>query len=243
MPHPNNRIRVGSIAFVLALTVVAHTGCESSRHSAATMEELDSAVALLVRPLPGDFAALYDLRVARSGGLRLAVLTRAGDGRMTISEPFGGAVSLSAWTAGGSSMFFDMDQGCRREVDDLEEVLGVGALPLSQAVRLLGGRLPMLPGDDVVITDGSDLRVSGDTWAVRVRLAADPWRVVEVVEDRSDENPGWRLELDSHTSSVPGRIRVENPDGRWAELELKRLEWPDATVLPDLPDFPHCGGR
>lgn len=243
MPHPNSRIRVGSIAFVLALTVVAHSGCESSRHPTATMEELDSAVVLLARPLPGDFAALYDLRVARSGGLRLAVLTRAGEGRMTISEPFGGAVSLSAWTVGGPSMFFDMDRGCRREVDDLEEVLGVGALPLSQAVRLLGGRLPMLPGDDVVITDGMDLRVSGGAWAIRVQLAADPWRVIEVVEERSDEGPGWRLELSSHTSSVPGRIRVENPDGRWAELELKRLEWPDAAVLPDLPDFPRCSGR
>ena len=111
------------------VTVVAHTGCASSQSdSAATMEELADAVALLVRPLPGDFAALYDLRVARSGGLRLAVVT-AGDGRMTISEPFGGAVSLSAWTAGGSSMFFDMDQGCRREVDDLEEVLGVAPFP------------------------------------------------------------------------------------------------------------------
>lgn len=243
MPRPSSRIRFWCTALILALTVVAHIGCESSRHPAVTSEEIDTAVALLARPLPGNFAALYDLRVARSGGLRLAVLTRAGDGRMTISEPFGGAVSLSAWTAGGPSMFFDMEHGCRREIDDLEEVLGVGALPLSQAVRLLGGRLPMLPGDDVVISDGFDLRVSGGTWAVRVRLAADPWRVVEVVEDRSDHRPGWRLELGSHTSSVPGKIRVVNPDGRWAELELKRLEWPDAVLLPDLPDFPSCAGR
>ena len=41
-------------------------------------EGLAAAVDILTRPLPGDFAALYSLRVAKSGGLRMAVAT-AGD--------------------------------------------------------------------------------------------------------------------------------------------------------------------
>ena len=53
---------------------------------------------------------------------------------------------------------------------------------------------------------------------------------------------GWRIELEDHTSSVPGRIRVTNPDGRWVKLELARLEWPDDAPLPEVPDFPRCDG-
>jgi len=204
--------------------------------------ELAAAVAALNRPAAGDIAALYDLRVARSGGMKLAVITDRDSGRMTISEPFGSAVSLTAWSAASPTIFFDMDEGCRREVDDLEEVLGVGTLPLNQAVLLLGGRLPAMPGDDVEIGDGDEVEVHGAGWAVRLRLAANPWRVVELTELRSDGKGGWRIELSSHTSSVPGRIRLENADGRWVELELKRLEWPENASLPELPDFPVCPG-
>jgi len=204
--------------------------------------QLDEAIASLTLPLPGNFAALYDLRVARSGGLRLAVVTAGDEGRMTISQPFGAAVSLTAWTAHGPTIFFDMDLGCRREVDDLEEVLGVGSLPLGQAVRLLGGRLPVMPGDSVEIGADGNIEVHGVGWAAQHRLAPSPWRVVEVSELRSDGAAGWHLELSSHTSSVPGTIRLENPDGRWAELELKRLEWPGEASLPDLPAFPPCAG-
>ena len=196
---------------------------------------------LLTRPLPGDFAALYGLTVARSGGLRLSVVTAGDEGRLTISEPFGTAVSLTAWSARGPAVFFDMDEGCRRDVVDLEGVLGAGALPLHQAVRLLGGRLPVAPGDEITFSDGL-LHVRGIHWAAEIELAPDPWRVSEVSEVRADGGVGWRLELGDHTSSVPGTIRLENSDGRWAKLDLKRLEWPKNTSLPELPIFKPCPG-
>ena len=229
-------------ASAIALCVVACVGCATGRGIELDSDELAVAVAQLNRPITGDMAALYDLRVARSGGMRLAVLTVGDEGRMTISEPFGSAVSLTAWSALGPTIFFDMDEGCRREVDDLEEVLGVGSLPLNQAVRLLGGRLPAMPGDEVELGDGGRLDVRGVGWAVELRLASDPWRVVDLAEHRTNGGAGWRVELSSHTSSVPGRIRLENPDGRWVELELKRLEWPEEASLPDLPGFPVCPG-
>lgn len=229
-------------ASAILLGVVACVGCATGSRIEVDSDELAVAVAQLNRPITGDIAALYDLRVARSGGMRLAVVTAGDEGRMTISEPFGSAVSLTAWSDLGPTIFFDMDEGCRREVDDLEEVLGVGSLPLSQAVRLLGGRLPALPGDEVELGDGGHLEVRGVGWTVELRLAADPWRIVELAELRADGSAGWRLELSSHTSSVPGRIRLESPDGRWVELELKRLEWPEEASLSDLPDFPICPG-
>ncbi len=231
---------MGAGALVVLLSVAV--GCATQGQALIDSDSLDEAVALLTRPLPGDFAALYRMRVAKSGGLRLAVVTAGDEGRMTISEPFGGAVSLTAWSGEGPAVFFDMDQGCRREVVDLEEVLGAGALPLAQAVRLLGGRLPVAPGDEVVVGSGGTIDVRGAGWGARIRLSQNPWRVVEASELRSDGLAGWQLELSSHASSVPGTIRLENSDGRWAELELKRLEWPEQASLPDLPVFERCAG-
>lgn len=231
---------MGAGALLVLLAVAA--GCATQGQAVIDPDRLDEAVELLTRPLPGDFAALYSLRVARSGGLRLAVVTLGDEGRLTISEPFGGAVSLTAWSGEGPATFFDMDQGCRREVVDLEEVLGAGALPLAQAVRLLGGRLPATPGDEVVVNPDGVIDVRGVGWTARIRLAQDPWRVVEASELRSDGLAGWQLELGSHASSVPGTIRLENSDGRWAELKLTRLEWPEQASLPELPVFERCAG-
>jgi hypothetical protein len=240
MVRRSSRCRCALPAVVVL--AAAAVGCSTTARLDLDSAELAAAVAALNRPSAGDIAALYDLRVARSGGMKLAVITDGDSGRMTISEPFGSAVSLTAWSAGSPTIFFDMDEGCRREVGDLEEVLGVGTLPLNQAVRLLGGRLPAMPGDDVEIGDHGEVEVHGLDWAVRLRLAANPWRVVELTELRSDGTGGWRIELSSHTSSVPGKIRLENADGRWVELELKRLEWPEEASLPELPDFPVCPG-
>jgi len=240
LPGSGQRRAIGTAVLLVALTVAV--GCASHGQVIVDSGQLVEAVKLLTRPLPGDFAALYSLRVARSGGLRMAVITAGDDGRLTISEPFGAAVSLTAWSASGPAVFFDMDKGCRREVVDLEEVLGAGAVPLNQAVRLLGGRLPVTPGDDVVFGSGGAIEVRGAGWAARIRLAPSPWRVVELSELRADGGGGWRLELRDHTSSVPGTIRLENSGGRWAELELKRLEWPEQASLPDLPTFEPCAG-
>ena len=240
LPGSGHRRATGAAVLVVALTVAV--GCASHGGTIVDSGQLAEAMELLTRPLPGDFAALYSLRVARSGGLRLAVLTAGDDGRLTISKPLGAAVSLTAWSTRGPAVFFDMDEGCRREVADLEEVLGAGALPLNQAVRLLGGRLPVTPGDDVVFGSGGVIDVHGTGWAAKIRLAPSPWRVGEVSELHADGGGGWRLKLSAHTSSVPGTIRLENSDGRWAVLELKRLEWPEQVSLPDLPTFEPCAG-
>jgi hypothetical protein len=199
-------------------------------------------VELLSRPLPGDFTALYRLRVAKSGGLRLAIATAEDAGRLTISEPFGSAVSLTAWAFGQPTVHFDMKEGCRRDIEDLEEVLGVATLPVNTAVRLLGGRLPATEAESVTLATDENLTVNGAGWSAVVRLATDPWRVVEVREVDPASGDGWRIELSDHTSSVPGLVLLEHPDGRWAELDLARLEWPQQASLPDLPDFPSCGG-
>jgi len=236
-----NSLRCRGVSAVL-LVVVTAVGCSTTGRVELGSARLAAGVAALNRPVSGNIAALYHLRAARSGGLRLAVVADGDAGRITISEPFGSAVSLTAWSASGPTFFFDMDEGCRREVDDLEEVLGVGSLPLNQAVRLLGGRLPAVAEDEIELGNRDEVDVHGAGWAARIRLAPDPWRVVELAELRPDGVRGWRLELSSHTSSVPGKIRLENPDGRWVELELTRLEWPEDPSLPELPVFPDCPG-
>lgn len=232
----------GVVALLILIPGAVACSSAGASSSAADPEQMIAAIERLDRPLAGDMAALYDLRVARSGGMRLSVVTAGRSGRLTISEPFGSAVSLTAWEADSATVFFDMEQGCRREVRDLEDILGVGALPLEPAARLLGGRLPTT-GGGVVRPDGDGaVEIVEDEFVATVVLDSDPWRVVEVWVNRDDRGNGWHLELGSHTSSVPGTIRIENPDGRWAELELKRLEWPAAATLPDLPsNFPPCG--
>ena len=232
----------GRWAVLLSVAALTTVGCASAERTLVDRDRVEEGVAVLSRSLPGDLAALYRMRVPKTGGLRLSVATSGDEGRMTISEPFGAAVSLTAWSGSGTSVHFDMEEGCRRDAADLRQVLGLRALPLDQAVRLLGGRLPAAPGDDISSIDGPDLEIRGEGWAARVRLAADPWRVLEVAELGADRGEGWLIELDDHSSSVPGRIRVTNADGRWAELELSRMEWPVGAVLPMLPDFPTCDG-
>lgn len=230
-------------ALVLLVAAQGVVGCSSTRPGVAGLDDqrLLEAIERLNRPAAGDMAALYDLRVARSGGLRLSVVTAGRSGRLTITEPFGSAVSLSAWDADSPTVFFDMEEGCRREVNDLRDILGVGALPLEPAARLLGGRLPTTREGEVRPDGDGGVLILEDGFEATARLALDPWRVVEVRVTPHDRGDGWHLELGSHASSVPGTIRIENPDGRWAELELKRLEWPTGASLPDLPVFPPCG--
>ena len=229
-------------AVALLILIQGAVGCSSTRTSSngADSQQLIEAIERLDRPTAGDMAALYDLRVARSGGLRLSMVTAGRAGRLTISEPFGSAVSLTAWEADSPTVFFDMEKGCRREVQDLEDILGVGALPLEPAARLLGGRLPTTGGGEVRPDGDGAVEVIEDEFVATVRLVSDPWRVVEVWVNQDDRADGWRLELGSHASSVPGTIRIEDPDGRWAELVLKRLEWPTGATLPGLPNFPPC---
>ena len=126
-------------------------------------------------------------------------------------------------------------------------IAGVLAVPAGHTVLFRPGvptdvTLADIGGDRVVIGSGGAVEVRGAGWAARLRLAPQPWRVVEVSEMGTGGAGGWRFELGYHTSSVPGAIRVENADGRWAELELTRLEWPQNASLAALPAFEDCSG-
>jgi len=224
---------------VVSLLLIGLTGCQSTAPETVPVD-LQSAIERLNRPLSGDPAALYRLRVSASGGLRMSVLTSGGDGRLTVSEPFGSAVSLTSWSGSQQPNFFDLREGCQIQATDLEQALGVAAMPLPQAVRLFSGRLPAIADDWVAAHEDGRILIEGFRWAALVKVAAQPWRVVSV-EQVGAEGRGWRIELSDHSLSVPGFIRVENADGRWAELELVRLEWNEGSELPPLPDLPLCG--
>ncbi len=232
--------RLWSGLALLVLAGLAGACFRSARPSPLAPDQLAAARVALELPLPGNLAALYRLRVPASGGLRLAVLTLGGAGRLSISEPFGSALSVTAWTAGSAPELYDLQNGCRLAATDLSTVLGAGRLPMPQAVRLLAGRLPALPEDEVEIV-ANRLLVRGQGWACTVQAEPDPWRVVAVEElVLSPSRPGWRLELAEHTRSLPGFIRIEHPQSRWAELTLVRLQWDSADQLPALPELPPC---
>jgi hypothetical protein len=238
----NQRRRKASPRFAMAavaiVSAVAVNGC---RTSAPVFDpvEFETARDALTAPLPGDPAALYKLRVPTAGGLRMALLTSGPNGRLTISESMGSALSVTAWTGSGSGFFYDMREGCRLESADLSRVLGIGAMPLPQAVLLLGGRLPATTSDSVVPTSDSKLLVQGDQWAAEVTLASEPWRVMTVREVAKGSH-GWSIVLGNHTGSVPGTVRLATTHRRWAELELIRLEWHEDGRLPALPEVPWC---
>ncbi len=228
--------RMSSMAGVIvALVVVA--GCATTSGHMRILD-LEAARERLGRPMTDDPAVLYRLRVPSSGGLRLAVMTSGDRGRLTVSEPFGSAVSLTAWSGSERPTFFDLRHGCRVEAADLEQALGVPAMPLPQAIRLMCGRLPAIEGDQVTETADGRLLVTGRGWSARVTVAAEPWRVVEV-EEAGNDDVGWRLELSDH-NVYPRSIRLERNGGGWAELELVGLEWNQTAQLPPLPDLPPC---
>jgi hypothetical protein len=225
---------VAPVFFALVLL-----SCQSTAPEVVPVD-LEAAIERLSRPLSGDPAALYRMRVPSSGGLRVAVLTSGEAGRLTVSEPFGSAVSLTAWTGSQPPTFFDLREGCRLETSDLERVLGVAAMPLPEAVRLLVGRLPAGPDDWITPREDGRILIEGRRWAALASVAAEPFRVVSV-EEVGSRDKGWNIELGDHSLSVPGLVRVENPDGRWAELDLVRLEWSERGELPPLPELPPCG--
>lgn len=220
------------------LLVLGLAGCQSAARESVPVDP-EAAIETLNRPLYGDPAALYRLRVSSSAGLRLSVLTSGEEGRLTVSEPFGSAVSLTSWAGSRQPTFFDLREGCQIQATDLEQVLGVAAMPLPQAVRLFVGRLPATDDDWISPREDGQILIEGSRWAALVTVAADPWRVV-AVEQVVSQGKGWRFKLSDHTLSVPGFIRVKNADGRWAELDLVRLEWNADGELPPNPDLPIC---
>jgi hypothetical protein len=232
------KTRTAARIVVPLLLVLGVASCQSTVPETVSVDP-ETAIVRLNRPLPGDPAALYRLRVSSSGGLRMSVLTSGEDGRLTVSEPFGSAVSLTSWSGSQQSTFFDLREGCQIQATDLEQALGVAAMPLPQAVRLFGGRLPATGDDWIAPREDGRILVEGLRWAALVTVAADPWRVVSV-EQVDAPGRGWRFELSDHSLSVPGFVRVENADGRWAELELVRLEWNEGGELPSPPNLPLC---
>lgn len=223
---------------VLAVICSTNLACRTTAPGIDPLQ-LESARGELMRPLPADPSVLYGLRVSSRGGLRLSVLTSDDAGRLTISEKFGSAVSITAWRASAPPTFFDLRESCRLEISDLSQVLGVGAMPLPQAVLLLVGRIPAVTDDVVSSAGGSSFLVEGEGWAAEVEIAADPWRVVGVREV-GDSSSGWTIVLEDHTGAIPGSIRVKRSDGRRAELNLLRLEWHEDADLPELPALPLC---
>ena len=225
---------------VVAVVGVLLAGCRSAAPPTPLgPDQLEQAVAQLARPLPDGLAALYRLRVPRSSGLRLSVNVRGEEGRMSVTEPFSGLLSLTAWSAEGSPRVWDMRKECRVGRADLADVFGLSAMPLAEAVRLLGGRLPASPSDSVSATPDGLLAVAGEGWSCAVQVAPAPWRVVGV-EDTGDGG-AWRVELADHGGSIPHTVRVERRNGPWARLELIRLEWHADQQLAPLPDLPPCG--
>lgn len=227
---------------VLALALVAAVGCRSTgRPAAPPLEpaELAAAAAALGGGTGTDVSALYRLRVPRASGLRATLRTLGPAGRLTVSEPFGAAVSLIAWEESGRGDILDLKEGCRVPDVDLAAVLGVGRLPLDPMLRLLVGRLPAADDDRVTVGPGH-LRVEGFAWQAMVHVARDPWRVTRV-ESFGDGRLGvWRIELGEHHGAVPGVIRIDREDGSWARLELLRLALGPGRELPAPPDLPDC---
>ncbi len=217
----------------MLLTGLLLTWACASTGLAPGRAELERGIALLSRPLPGALAALYRMRVAETGGLRLAVNAAEGSGRLVVSKPLGGAVALAAWDQDGSRLF-DLERGCEADPEGAARVVGLGILPLSEVPRILGGRLP---SGTVDVVEGAEdwLQVRGEGWSCRVRITPHPWRVTALVGP-----DGTTVALKAHTASVPGRLRIERPDGEWVELELARLEWDSPAVPPPLPRLPPC---
>lgn len=235
--HAARSMRQHGVALAVVLLLA---GCRSAAPpSPLGPEQLAAAVAELGRPLPDGMAALYRLRVPRSSGLRLTVNVRGEQGRMSVTEPFTGLLSLTAWSPSWPPRVWDMRHGCRLDRAELSDVLGLSAMPLAQAVRLLGGRLPVGPSDSMAVSSDGLLNIAGDGWSCAVEVAPAPWRVVRV-ED-AGENGAWWVELGDHGGSIPHAVRVERRDGTWARLELKRLEWQGDQELAPLPDLPPCG--
>jgi hypothetical protein len=227
----------GWLGSLLAAAAVALAGCRSTL-PLLPPEQLAAAAAELREAQPVEARALYRLQVPASSRLRLALVSGPHGGRLSVSEPFGALLSVTAWSRGEPPRLYDLEAGCRLDRADLAAILGVPSLPVAQAVQLLAGRLPALAQERVEATADGRLRVAGAGWSALVTVQAAPWRVVRVEEGSSD---GWSVALGRHEGAVPGWVSVERAEGRHVVLELIRMERGAVGALPKLPDLPPCG--
>jgi hypothetical protein len=230
--------------FAITSLLILVVGCISSPFVHDSGERICSAVVdQLSRDLPGPIAALYRLRIPSTGGLRLSLLGLDHRGQLSVSEPFGALVSVSTWSDYESATVYDMKAGCRIDGASLDRVFGVASLPMSQALRLLSGRLPSIKGDRIAFGENNTLAVTGDHWKARIWLEEGPWRVVRVEDALNPAEALWSVDLSDHTSTVPGKIRFEHVQTGWAELELVSLQWNQLEALPAAPQLPLCEVR
>ncbi len=244
MPPRRSSPARAAAAVALAALAVAVVGCGSTApvvtiDAAAAAEGLDE----LAAPPTGNLAALYRLHGRAAGSLRLSVLVVGPRGRFSVSERMGSALSIAAWGPAGAGELYDLREGCRLVGGGAAEVFGFRALPLPQAARLLAGRLPAEDDDRVVVLPTGQLRIDGRGWGAVVRLAPDPWRVVEVRQRDGEDLAGWRVEISEHAGSVPTALEVTGADGRWVRLAAVQIQWSTVDELPPLPELPRCVPR
>lgn len=227
-------------AWVLSLAgAVLLQGCGSTAPGVSA-NRANEALTILSAPLPNDLSAIYRLRVPKSAGLRMTVLARPDSGRLTVSRSLGSALTTVGWEPTQVPILVDYQEGCSLRSESISRVLGVGSLPLPQAVRLVGGRLPATDRDRVSVQPDGRLLVEGFRWGCLVKVARKPWRVVHVESVRGPSESAWSVRLSKHRGSVPGIVRFESSDDRWAEIELRGVQWNAIAELPGLPDFPPC---
>jgi hypothetical protein len=229
-----------SVALAMAAGVLlVASGCRTAAPPAIDPDLVTEALPTLQRPLEGDPAALYRLRVPNAANLRLSLLVAGEGGRMTVSERFGSALSLTVWRGQEPPDHLDFREGCEIEGAELSQLVGVAVMPMPQAVRLLVGRLPTVGEERIAVRTDGRIQITGSEWSAVVEVRPDPWRVVEVREGMGAED-GWTVTVSEHSGSVPSALKIRKPGHRWAELELIRLEWDEANELPPRPELPPC---
>ncbi len=226
---------------LLVASTIGLVGCRATTEvPVLSADEVAQAVPGLSAPVSGDLSAIYRLRIQRAGGLRMSVLARPDSGRLTISRPFGDAVSAVGWEPNQLPVLVDYREGCSVRAASIMDLLGVGSLPLPQAVRLISGRLPATSADRVTVESNGQLKIVGPDWKCLVFLAPNPWRVTRVESADVPVDSQWSIDLSDHEQVVPKRLRFEGSSERWAEIELRQLQWHPIDNLPAMPEMPPC---
>ena len=232
------------VSAVVGLVAVVGTSCQTSTGVMLDPSRVEAGISALSGPTQADLAALYRVRGRAAGSLRLTVLTHGDEGRFSLSETMGSALSVAAWGGGGRTTLYDLREGCRLSGAGAAEVFGFQALPLPQAARMLAGRLPATADDLVSVRADGRVLVAGTGWEAVVTVMPDPWRVTRVAAAGSGgADSSWVIEVSQHAGSMPIEVEAVAADGRWVRLAAVRVEWRRTDDLPPLPELPPCAAR